>query len=255
MLKYIHIVLAVTLIVIGFIISVFVAIIPSFFMLLFKKERAYLYWMRLNGTNISRLILWSLRVNVIVEGKENIPEDNQRVCFVSNHQSMLDIPLVLASLRIWPGFITKSELKKVPILNSWIKAMNSVYIDRKSPRSSLQAIIKGSDNIKKGIPMFIFPEGTRSKTGELGKFKTGSLKLATKAKATIVPITIEGSALALERKTGIKRTTVHVSVAKPIESASLDEQGIKELPLVVFGSIEKQFKKFNDSTVAENVKS
>lgn len=245
MLSRIHIFFALLIIVPTFIISLFVAIIPAYIMKLFKADKYYEKWMRFNGTNIARIILWSLRVKVVVEGREKIPQEGSSVCFVANHQSMLDIPTVLAALRIWAGFITKAELKKVPILNAWIASMHSVYIDRKSNRSSLQAILKGVENIKNGIPMFIFPEGTRSKTGELGKFKNGSLKLATKAKAIIVPITLDGTRLAFEQKKGIRKIVVHVTVADPIPTADLDEEQQKELADVVFGSIQKQFKSLN----------
>lgn len=240
--KYIHLFIASIVVIITFILSIFVAFIPAGIMRLFKKKEAYQKWMRLNGTNIARIIVWILGMKVEVEGRENLPARGESVCFVANHQSMLDIPLVMACLGVWAGFITKSELKKVPILNVWIEEMQCVYINRKSPRSSIEAILKGVENIKKGVPMFVFPEGTRSKTGALGEFKTGSLKLATRAKATIIPITIEGSRDALETKKGIKRSRVHLTVSKPIETAHLSEDEIHALPSLVFGAIERQFK-------------
>jgi 1-acyl-sn-glycerol-3-phosphate acyltransferase len=247
--KYIHLAIAVLIVALTFVFSIFVAMIPAALMRLCKKEAAAQRWMRFNGTNIARTVLWSLGVRVKVSGAHHIPAEGSSVCFVSNHQSALDIPAVLAALAIWPGFITKAELKKVPILNVWIRAMNCVYIDRNSPRSAIGAILSGVEHIRRGIPMFIFPEGTRSKTGALGAFKSGSLKLATRAKAIIVPITIDGTRKALEAKVGVRPVTVFLSVAPPVITEGLDEQGLKELPDHVYRTIEQQFRSLSDQAV------
>ncbi len=247
--KYIHLFIAVLIVVPTFVLSMVVAKFPAFIMRLFKADKAADKWMRLNGTNISRTVLFSLNTRVEVSGLDRIPAEGTPVCFVANHQSMVDIPATIAGLRIWAGFIAKAELKRVPMLSTWIKSMNCIYIDRKSPRSSIEAILKGVENIRKGIPMFVFPEGTRSKDGSLGEFKSGSLKLATRAKAVIVPITIEGSRKALEQKRGVGRVVVHVSVGEPIPTADLDEQQLKELPDVVYGAIGRQFMAIADKTV------
>jgi 1-acyl-sn-glycerol-3-phosphate acyltransferase len=248
-LKYIHIAIALLIVVPTFILSMFVAIIPSVVLRLFGASSIAERWMRFNGTNISRTILWSLRMKIETKGMDRIPRDGTPVCFVSNHQSMLDIPAVIAGLRIWAGFITKQELDRIPLVKSWIRSINCVYIDRKSPRSSISAILKGVENIRKGIPMFIFPEGTRSRTGQLGTFKTGSLKLATRAKAVIVPITIDGTRKAFEQKQGIRRVHVVISVAEPIATSLLDEAQLKELPNTVYGAIEEQFSSITNASV------
>jgi 1-acyl-sn-glycerol-3-phosphate acyltransferase len=248
-LKYIHVAIAVLIVVPTFILSMFVGIFPAAVMRLFGAGKTADRWMRFNGTNISRTILWSLHMKIEIKGIDRIPRDGTPVCFVSNHQSMLDIPAVIAGLKIWAGFITKQELDRIPLVNSWIRSINCVYIDRNSPRSSISAILKGVENIRKGIPMFIFPEGTRSKTGALGKFKTGSLKLATRAKAVIVPITIDGTRRALEQKQGIGRVRVVISVAEPIPTAQLDEEQLKILPDTVYGAIEEQFSSIVERAV------
>jgi len=239
---YIHLFLAILVVIPTFVITFFTGIVPAAVMKLFKKREAAEKWMRLNGTFIAKTIIWALNMRIVTEGEEKIPPPEVPVCFVANHQSMIDIPAVLAGLHLWPGFITKKELKRVPILRYWIKAMQCVYIDRKSVRSSIEAIVQGVENIKNGVRMFIFPEGTRSKTGKLGEFKSGSLKLATRSKATIVPITIDGTRRGVEQKRGIRRVVIHLSVGDPIETASLDNDQIKELPGRVYKVIEEQFK-------------
>ena len=244
----IHIMLAVLIVVPTFILSVPFAMLPAAILRLFGADRVAGRWMRFNGRNIARIVLWSLNTRVERQGMQHIPADSSPICFVSNHQSALDIPAVLAGLGIWPGFITKAELKKIPILSTWIRAMNCVYIDRKSPRSSIGAILAGVEHIRNGIPMFVFPEGTRSRTGELGEFKSGSLKLATRAKAVIVPITIDGTRVALEAKRGFRRVTVHLSVAEPIPTADLSDEQLKELPGTVYQAIDQQFRSLAETT-------
>ncbi len=239
---YIHLFFAILVVVLTFIVTFFVGIIPAAILKLFKQREAGEKWMRLNGTFIAKTVIWVLNMKIVTSGEEKIPPPEVPVCSVANHQSMLDIPAVLAGLHLWPGFVTKKELKKVPILRYWIRAMQCVYIDRESVRSSVEAIIKSVENIKRGVRMFIFPEGTRSKTGELGQFKSGSLKLATRAKATIVPITIDGTRLGVEQKRGVKRIIMNLIVSDPIDTASLDADQIKELPDQVYRVIEEQFK-------------
>lgn len=239
--KFIRIFIAAVVVVPALLLSVFVAIIPAGIMKLFRGRKAADKWMRINGTFIARLILFMLNVKVHVDGKENLPPAGTPVCFMANHQSLLDVPVVVGSVGIWAGFISKKEIKKVPIVNFWVQSINCVYIDRKSPRSSIEAILKGVQNIKNGIPMFIFPEGTRSKTGQLGEFKNGSLKLATRAKAMIVPIAIKGIRPGLEGIHNLRRVHAYVSVCKPLPTADLDEEQLKDLHNVVYGAIESRF--------------
>ncbi|MFA5569939.1 MAG: lysophospholipid acyltransferase family protein [Sphaerochaetaceae bacterium] len=238
----IQIALALIIVALTFVLSIVVAMIPAFILRIFGAHKAADKWMRYNGTNIAKIIMFVLHTDVTVIGKELIPEEGAPLCFIANHQSMLDIPIVLAKLGIWVGFIAKSELKKVPILNVWIRAMNCVYIDRKSPRSSIEAILQGVKQIQQGTAMFIFPEGTRSKTGALGTFKTGSLKLATRAKAIIVPITIDGTRDAFEHRTSVRKTPIRLSVSEPIDTATMSEEQLKDLPEVVFGQIQQHYQ-------------
>lgn len=241
MLKTLHMALAIGIVVPVLILSLFVAIIPAAVMRLFKANKAADAWTRINGTLIATIVMWVLNTRMHVDGLENIPRDGIPVCFVSNHQSLLDITAVVSALHIWAGFIAKKELSRVPLVNSWIESINCVYIDRKSPRSSIEAILRGVDNIRKGIPMFVFPEGTRSKDGRLGEFKSGSFKLATRAKAVVVPISICGTRRAFEAKQSIRPINIWISVGTPIVTAALTEEEIRNLPETVYKSIEQRY--------------
>jgi len=155
--------------------------------------------------------------SVDISGLENIPKDGA-VLFVSNHQSNFDIPILLGYLPKPIGFVAKIELAKVPLLSTWLKFGDCVFIDRKDIRQSLKAINVASDILKSGHSMVIFPEGTRSKGKELGVFKPGSLKLAQKAGVPIIPITVHNSYEIYEANNNrVKPARVKVTIGKPID--------------------------------------
>ncbi|MCT4685804.1 lysophospholipid acyltransferase family protein [Vallitalea sp.] len=151
---------------------------------------------------------------VIVEGVEDIPDRN--VLFVSNHQGNFDIPLLMGYIPRLKGFVAKVELEKLPIVSGWMKKLGCLFLDRSNPRQSLKVILKGIEELKKGQTLVIFPEGTRSKSNDMGDFKKGSLKLAIKSGVPIVPITINGSYKLLEEKKRIRKSNVKIIVHPPI---------------------------------------
>ncbi len=161
---------------------------------------------------------------VTVFGEENIPKD--RACvFVSNHQGIFDIHTMLGYTGQAIGLIAKEELKKTPIISSWMIEMGCIFIERGNPRKSLLKIAEGVEAVKQGQSMVIFPEGTRSKCDSLGEFKPGSLKLATKAGAPIVPVTINGTYHIFEdRNKRITPADVTVTFGAPIETAGITKE-------------------------------
>lgn len=153
---------------------------------------------------------------VKVIGEENIPKD-QAVLFVSNHQSYLDIPILVGFIDKPKSFIAKKDLDKFPLFRTWMKNLQCILIDRSDVRQSLKAIKEGVKLLKEGYSYVIFPEGTRSKDGTLGEFKQGSLKLATKSGAPIVPVTIKGAKDIMPRGTlAIKPANVEIIISNPI---------------------------------------
>lgn len=167
---------------------------------------------------------------VTVTGAENLPKD-ESVVFISNHQGNFDIPLFLGFVDKPLGFIAKIEILKMPIVSSWMKYLHCVFMDRNDIRQSIAAINEGVENVKDGYSIVIFPEGTRSKGGEMGEFKAGSFKLATKANAAIVPVTMKNSYKLFEANNKrMKPASVELTISAPIYTANLSPQEIKELP-------------------------
>ncbi|WBW95165.1 lysophospholipid acyltransferase family protein [Oceanirhabdus sp. W0125-5] len=168
------------------------------------------------------------KINVF--GEENIPEDIP-VVFISNHQGNFDIALFMSYINKPKGYIAKVEMKKVPLIRTWMEFMNCVFMDRSNIRKSAQAIIEGIKILKGGHSLVIFPEGTRSKGGDVGEFKAGSFKLATKAKVPIVPVTIDGSYKLMEQnKNKIKPAEVNLYIHPMIETKDLSKEEQNELP-------------------------
>jgi 1-acyl-sn-glycerol-3-phosphate acyltransferase len=130
------------------------------------------------------------------------------------------------------GFISKIELEKIPLLHMQMKDINCLFLDRSDDRKALKTILKAIELVKGGQSMFIFPEGTRSKEeGKFLPFHAGSFKIATKAKAPIVPVTIVGTGDILEDHfPRIKAAPVVVEFGKPIETAEMGRDEQKELP-------------------------
>jgi 1-acyl-sn-glycerol-3-phosphate acyltransferase len=130
------------------------------------------------------------RVRPIISGKENLPKNNNFVVF-SNHIAFSDPLYIMQAYRDRPlAFVAKDNLFKVPIIKNLIGGMGCVSISRTVTRDAMTAILESVKKVKNGQPMGIFPEGTRSYKNDLGEFKPGALKLATKAKADISPVCV-----------------------------------------------------------------
>ena len=140
----------------------------------------------------AQYVLNIAKVKVSVSGLSNIPQD-ETVIFVCNHQSFFDIPVLLGFLDKPYGLLSKDDIKKIPYINKWMVELNCVFIDRKNPRSAVKSLSVVGDNIDKGYSMIIFPEGTRSKTGEVARFKSGAFKLAISKNVSIVPVALNGT--------------------------------------------------------------
>ena len=196
-----------------------------------------------------RVIWFMIQGPTRVIGLENIPQD--RPClFVGNHRSILDIVVTLAYMKKPVGYISKMELKKVPLLNLMMEDIHCLFLDRQDPRQGLKTILAAIEEIKSGRSMFVFPEGTRSRVeGEFLPFHAGSFKIATKPGAPIVPVTIVNCGDLLEDHfPRVKWVKVVVEYGKPIETAGMDRNAQKDLPDMVRDQIMDTYKK-HDSVV------
>ena len=177
-------------------------------------------------------------MTIEVEGKENMPEQDGCV-YIANHQGYADIiALIVAMDGRQIGFIAKDSLEKVPYLGKWIKLIRGLFIKRGDTREALKSMKEGIDLVKAGYNLAIFPEGTRSRGPKMGKFKAGSFKLATKAKAPIVPVSISGSYKCFEEKGYAQPATIKAMFHPPIDTKDLSRQEIMEIEKSVPSTIQ-----------------
>jgi 1-acyl-sn-glycerol-3-phosphate acyltransferase len=163
--------------------------VVSLFMPLIGQRKAALW--------IARKI-WAPFLLKLVGGKvevihpENIDLSIPQI-IVANHSSHFDIPILFANINYPIYFIAKKELKRIPFFGWACSAVGMVWIDRKNKGSAAQSMRDAGEQIKKGKTIITFPEGTRTKTGQINQFKRGSFALALATGLDIMPICIINS--------------------------------------------------------------
>ena len=188
-------------------------------------------------------ILRIIGAHLVVTGSENLPHENS--LFVANHRSLLDSPLLMAVIKEPLSFISKMEMKKVPIFSQWMMVLQCLFLDRNNNRAGLETILQGIENLKTGDNLAIFPQGTRSKGDEFLPFKAGSFKLAVKSGKPIVPIAIQGTDGVFENNgMNVKPGDVHVRIFPAIETKGLSLAEQKELAQKVEDMIRNQYDLF-----------
>lgn len=177
----------------------------------------------------ARFVVSLTKSDVEVRGEENIPQDTA-VVLIGNHQSYLDIPVLMGYVNKPIAFIAKSEILKVPVLSKAMKLMQCTFLVRTDMRQSVKAMAEAVETIKKGYSMVIFPEGTRSKGGPVIDFKAGSFKLAYKSGVPILPVTIDGTFRLYEEKNKVQSGKVIITVHPPVPTAGLTKDDQAQIP-------------------------
>lgn len=141
----------------------------------------------------STLFLRIPPVRVRVEGIERV-DPSQRYVVASNHLSMFDIPLLFRHLPLHGRFLSKKEVFRIPLVGQAMRTIGIIEIDRQAGGSSRQAINEGvAIAAERGYSLLVFPEGTRSRSGELLPFKKGAFRIAIDTGMPLLPVVIEGT--------------------------------------------------------------
>lgn len=166
------------------------------------------------------LIITGVRVKIT--GLENIDRKAVYV-FASNHSSQIDITALQWGVPNRLSMIFKKELAKIPFFGWQLYLGPYVVVDRKDPQAAMKSLEKAKNMMnKKKISVLVFPEGTRSKTGEIQQFKRGAFYLAAHSGYPIVPITINGTEKIMPKGTfKLKRGTVYLHFDKPIRTDNI----------------------------------
>lgn len=166
------------------------------------------------------LALAAAGIRYRVSGLEHLPAS--AVVFCSNHESNVDPPVLFQALHPQLHILYKAELHKFPVMGTVFDVGGFVPIDRGDRQKAFAGIDRGAASLRAGNSFLIFPEGTRSRTGELLPFKKGGLIMALQAQVPIVPVAISGGRASMRKGSGIVRPVkVSVRVGRPISTAGI----------------------------------
>ncbi len=165
----------------------------------------------------SRSFCYLLFIPVTVDGFEHI-RPGQSYVFVSNHESMYDVFVIYGWLPVVFKWLMKAELRKVPFVGLACKAAGHIFVDRTHAKASAKSLAEVEKQLTNGVGTVIFPEGTRSKDGQLGRFKRGAFQIALDLSLPVVPISLEGCYEVMPRtaKT-VTRHPIHMHIGVPID--------------------------------------
>jgi len=173
-------------------------------------------------------IMKRTKSRIETSGLEHLPEGP--ALLVSNHEGNFDIPVLLSEIPKPFGFISKKEVKKLPIIPVYMEDMNCVFLDRTDRRSAYKSITDTIGKLKDGHSILIFPEGTRSKGEGLQDFKSGFIRIAKDAGVPIVPIAIHGTSDIMEKNNNkIRAGHVTIHVLEPIMAEEIEKTEAEQL--------------------------
>ena len=175
-------------------------------------------WIHRLGRLWAKIIIKTSGVKIDVQGHRHIPV-GQPVVFACNHASQYDIPVVLEALPIQFRFVVKKELFRVPLFGFGLRHAGYIPVDRSGGKAAMRSLQKAAEKVKDGIPVVIFPEGTRSPDGRLMPFKMGGILIAIKAGCPIVPVAIAGSHKVLPKGSiRVRPGRIRIIIGLPVQT-------------------------------------
>lgn len=165
----------------------------------------------------SRSIFWLMFLPVSVDGKENI-QQGQSYVFVANHQSMFDVWLIYGWLPVIYKWLMKAELRRVPFVGTACKAAGHIFVDRRNSKAAVESLKNVEKQLVNGVCTVIFPEGTRSLNGEVGRFKRGAFQIAWDLGLPVIPLSLDGCFEVMPKgKPFVNHHAVHMHIGQPID--------------------------------------
>lgn len=195
------------------------------------------------GVVWSRLNVFLTPVLVTVKGKENIVSNTSYIV-IPNHQSYYDIFLIYGWLGLDIKWVMKKELEKIPGLGFGSKKVGHIFIDRSNTKAAMDSLHAARQKLVNGTSVVIFPEGTRSRTGQLIPFKRGGFKLALELNLPILPVTVINTRRVLPPDSlDLMPGRVQMIIHPPIDISGYEENNMPELMKEVRSVIESALPK------------
>ena len=200
-------------------------------------------WGYYPGRVLGRIMCFLALTRIKIIGNENI-DPNKSYIFVANHQSMFDIFLIYGYLNAKFKWIMKQEIRKTPLLGKACESMGHIFVDRSSPMRAQKSLEEAKDRLLQGSnSVFLFPEGTRSANGKIGRFKRGAFTIARDLHLPIIPVTISGAYNVLPKNGWyITPGKITMTIHQPIDTTNLSDDNLNEMIDQVKNTIESKLK-------------
>ena len=199
-------------------------------------------WQHACARRWSWLILKTSGIRVTVEGLEHVNPQAPAI-FCVNHQSSMDIPVLLVNLPFQFRFVAKRSLFRYPFMGWHLRRSGHIAVHRDRPGEARKSLDEAVRKIRDGYPVVVFPEGGRSRTGEILPFKAGAFHLAVRSGVPIMPVTLNGTMAVLRPDTvHIRPGRVEMIVHPSIPTAGLTSEDVRQLAERVRNQVLSRFK-------------
>ena len=187
-------------------------------------------WGYYPGRVLGRIMCTLALTRVKIIGNENI-DPNKSYIFVANHQSMFDIFLVYGYLNAKFKWIMKQEIRNRPLLGKACESMGHIFVDRSNPMRAQKSLKEAEQRLLQGHnSIFLFPEGTRSANGKVGRFKRGAFTIARDLHFPIIPVSISGAHNVLPKGGWyITPGTITMTIHQSIDTTNLNDDNLNEM--------------------------
>lgn len=194
----------------------------------------------------ARSLLNIAGIDVKISGLEKI-DPTQPYVFMSNHQSTFDIMTCLAILPGSARFLAKKELFRIPIFAQGMKAVGMIPIDRSNSKKARSSLDKAVQDIKNGVSVIIFPEGTRTRDGNIQPFKKGGFILAIQGQIPIAPMVLSGAMQVMQKKKlYLQKGSINIEFLDPVDTSKFRYENRNELIDGIRDKIVARYKEINN---------